>query len=228
MNIKFGKSIEITQQLSTKAATTIAQWIGSSTVIYNQKTKKAKQDYQQWVAAGKDVDNRPIANQQVAYLTDQFDFLKEIPSQIRRNSGSKWFEALNAAKKGIRSQPKVKPKHKKRNCYVTKELFDIQAVDDKSCIIHIKPDDTKKNKGQYLCGVMMPFPKNKAGNALYLSRKGARFWLSMSYDKELDILTEQETKERVLSCTDEQLKELTTGFDLGVKKQVVSTSSILN
>jgi putative transposase len=226
MEVKFGKSIEITKQLKTSAATTIAQWIGSSTVIYNQKTLAAKREYQQWVANGKDAESKPIANQQVAYLTNEFEFLKEVPCQIRRNAGSKWFEAVTAAKKGIREQPQVKPKHKKRNCYVTQELFDIQAIDDASCIVHLKSDGTKKNKGSYLCGVVMPFSKDKAGSAFYLSRKGSRFWLSMSYDRELNILTEQETKELVLSCTSEQLQDLTTGFDLGVKKQVASSDGI--
>ena len=239
MDVKLGKSIEITKQLSGKAASTLAQWIGSSTVIYNQKTMANKEDYFAWIDAGKE-GAYPISNQQVAYLTDEFDFLKDIPSQIRRNAGSKWFEALNAFKKGLRKPPKVKPKHRKRNCYVTSELFDIQdlpckprkegeaeAVDDGSCVIHIKEDATNKNKGNFLCGVVMPFSKAKAGNSFYLSRKGSRFWLSMAYDKTLNVLSPPEVKSLVLSFSDAQLEDLTTGFDLGVAKQVVSSEGLV-
>jgi len=45
MIVKHGKSIEITDQLSPKAATAIAQWIGGYTVIYNQKTLASEADY---------------------------------------------------------------------------------------------------------------------------------------------------------------------------------------
>jgi len=121
MKVKHGHSQEITGQLSECAAMTIAQWIGSYTVIYNQKTLLSKVAYRDGCDNGEPDDLRPTANQKVAFLTDELEFLKEVPSQIRRNAGAKWFEALNAAKAGLRKHPKVKPKNKKRNCYVTKE-----------------------------------------------------------------------------------------------------------
>jgi hypothetical protein len=52
-----------------------------------------------------------------------FDFLRELPCQIRRNAGAKWFEAMNAALSGVRRRPTVRSKAKKRNRYVTSELF---------------------------------------------------------------------------------------------------------
>jgi putative transposase len=117
----------------------------------------------------------------VAYLTTEFSFLKDIPCQIRRSAGARWVNAINAAKSGLRKHPKIKSKSKKRNCYVTNELFDVQALDDERCVIQLKQDATKKQRGKYLLGVVMPFAKKDAGKALYLSRKGRRFWLSMSH-----------------------------------------------
>ena len=62
MIVKHGKSIEITDQLSPKAATAIAQWIGGYTVIYNQKTLTSEAGYQAWAIAGKPAGLRPEIN----------------------------------------------------------------------------------------------------------------------------------------------------------------------
>ncbi len=105
MKVKHGKSQEITDQLSEQAAIAFAQWIGCATVIYNQKTVQSTNDYAGWLATGANPTTKPIANQQVAYLCEPLPFLKEIPAQIRRNAGSKWIEAANAAKLGLRSPP---------------------------------------------------------------------------------------------------------------------------
>ena len=223
MKVKHGQSIEITDQLSSKAATAFACWIGCSTVIYNQKVVKSQTDYAAWIAKGKPEDARPETNTQVAYLNAELPFLKEIPAQIRRNAGAKWFEAVNAAKIGLRKPPKVKPKHKKRNCYVTNELFDVQDLSDDRCLIQIKRDATQKSKGHYLAGVVIPCKAVDVGKAFYLSRKGARFWLSICHNKEFDVLTETDVKALLVSLTDEQLDEQIKGYDLGVKRQVTGS-----
>ena len=115
MQLKRGKSIEITDQITPEVVGIIASWIGCYTVIKNQKTQQAKTDYHRWLDAGSDIDDRPKTNTQVAYLSKEFPFLKEVPSQIRRNAGAKWFEAMNAAKSGLRKQPTIRKKHQKRN-----------------------------------------------------------------------------------------------------------------
>ena len=224
MITKHGKSIEITDQLSPKAATAIAQWIGGYTVIYNQKTMASKSAYQSWLAAGKTADSRPTVDAAAAHLQAELTFLREIPSQIRRNAGAKWFESHQASLKGVRSHPTVRPKHKKRNCYVTNELFDVQPLDSKRCLIQLKTNSGKRNRGQYLTGVVMPFPAEAAGKALYLSRKGRRFWLSMSFDKTLKVMTEAEVRQYAVSLSDEELIQKMVGFDLGVKRQVTDSS----
>ncbi len=82
MKVKHKKVIEITDQLLPQATKVIAQWIGSYTVIKNQKTRLAQQAYQQWKAAGEDKENYPVVNQQVAFLNQTLPFLKTIPSHV--------------------------------------------------------------------------------------------------------------------------------------------------
>jgi hypothetical protein len=113
MKITHGKSVEITDNLSCHAAETIAQWIGCATVIYNQKTLASKQAYSDWLISGKIDSERPSINGQVAYLTTELSFLKDIPCQIRRSAGARWVVAINAAKSGLRKHPKIKSKSKK-------------------------------------------------------------------------------------------------------------------
>jgi transposase len=224
MILKRGKSIEITKQLTPEVAMIISQWIGGYTVIKNQKTLLAKDEYTRWLVAGKPENSRPKVNTQVAYLNQDLPFLKDIPSQIRRNAGAKWFEAMNAAKSGLRQQPTVRKKHQKRNCYVTNELFTVQALEDDRCVIQLKNNAMKGVKGRVVAGFVMPFSKESAGNALYLSRQGARFWLSMSHDKVFDVPTQQALKAQISSLDDEALITHITGYDLGVVRQVTGSS----
>ena len=223
MQVKHGKSIEITEQLTPESANAIAQWIGCVTVIYNQKTIQSKYDYANWVEIGKPENARPQTNTQVAHLCEELSFLKEIPSQIRRNAGAKWFESLNAAKQGLRKHPKVRPKHKKRNCYVTSELFEVQALDESRCLVQLKHNDKKSGKGSYLAGFVMPFAKKDAAKSFFLSRKGSRFWLSMTYSVDVDSISEAEVKAKLVGMSDGELIEALTGYDLGVARQVTGS-----
>jgi len=227
MKITHGRSIEITEQLTTRAAQALAQWVGGYTVIYNQKTAQSKEEYANWLGSGKSDEARPDINGQVSYLNDELTFLNDIPCQIRRSAGAKWVQALNAAKLGLRKHPKIKPKHKKRNCYVTHELFDVQAIDDKRCVVQIKQDAKKVNRGNYLIGVVMPFPKEDAGKALYISRKGNRFWVSMSFSLNKDILSEKEIKTALTNMSDSELSSALVGYDLGVKRQVTGSDKTI-
>lgn len=224
MKLKRGISIEITKQLTPDVASMIAQWIGGYTVIKNQKTLLAKAEYAHWLAAEKPEDARPNVNTQVAYLCQDLPFLKDIPSQIRRNAGAKWFEAMNGAKAGLRQQPTLRKKHQKRNCYVTNELFIVQALADGRCVIQLKNNAMKGAKGQIVACFVMPFSKEDAGNALYLSRQGARFWLSMSYDKDVDILNQTAINGKVSQLSDDALMASMTGYDLGIVRQVTASS----
>ena len=227
MQLKRGKSIEITDQMTSESASIIASWIGCYTVIKNQKTQQAKSDYGRWLEAGSDTENRPKTNTQVAYLSKELPFLKEIPSQIRRNAGAKWLEAMNAAKSGLRKQPTVRKKHQKRNCYVTNELFDVQHLDEHRCLIQLKNNAMKGAKGRVMAGFVMPFSKENAGNALFLSRKGSRFWLSMSFDKTFDVLSPKEVKARVVSLDDDELLANILGIDLGVVQQATDSGGFV-
>jgi transposase len=224
MQLKRGYSLEITEQLTTESAEIIAQWIGGYTVIKNQKTRKARDDFQDYIAQNKAETARPKANAQVAYLNANLPFLKDIPSQIRRNAGAKWLEASRAATVGLRKAPTIRKKHQKRNCYVTNELFDVQVLDENRCLLQLKNNAKKGTKSRIIAGFVLPFAKENVGKALFLSRKGARFHLSISHDKTFDVMSESDIKSHVKTLSDEEITQVIQGFDLGVKRQVTSNT----
>lgn len=225
MKTTHGVSIEITDRLSEKAAKIFAAWVGGFTVIKNQKTLEYQAAMTEWLAAGKQESHRPIATQEVSHFQAKLPFLKELPCQIRRNAGSQWFAAQQAHLKGLRGAPTVRPKHKKRNVYVTNELFVIQPLDDQRCVVQFKVDAKKTSKGEFFFGAVLPFPKEKAANSLYISRKGTRFWLSMSHELELNVEPEAAIRQRLVAMTDDEILAVTKGFDVGVVNQVMTSDA---
>ena len=73
-------------------------------------------------------------------------------------------------------------------------LKTVQALDNERCLVQLKANSKNRNRGQYPTGVVMPFAVEAAGKALSLSRKGRRFWLSMSFDKTLGVMTEEDVR----------------------------------
>jgi putative transposase len=222
MILKRGYSTEITQQLKPHCAEIIAQWIGGYTVVKNQKTIKSQEEFSTYLENDKHESFLPKNNTQVAYLTKELTFLKDIPSQIRRNAGAKWLESLNSALVGLRKAPQIRKKHQKRNCYVTNELFDVQKLDNKRSLIQLKNNNKKGDKSQIIGGFVIPFAKENVGKALFLSRKGNRFYLSLAHDQEFNVLSQKEVKNLVLKMSDKEILNVTFGYDLGVKRQVTS------
>jgi putative transposase len=222
MILKRGYSTEITEQITPECAEIIAQWIGGYTVIKNQKTIESKEEFSKYIENNKHEDFLPKNDAKAAYLNEELTFLKDIPAQIRRNAGAKWLEAMNSALVGLRKPPQIRKKHQKRNCYVTNELFDVQKIDEKRSLIQLKNNAKKGNKSKIIGGFVMPFPKEDVGKALFLSRKGNRFYLSIANDQEFDVLSQKEVKNIVLKMSDEEILNVTCGYDLGVKKQVTS------
>lgn len=226
MNITRGASIDITNQLTESSAKILASWIGGYTVIKNQKTLDHDKAVAEWIAAGKPEKQRPIANAEYSYLAKHLEFLKEIPCQIRRNAGAQWFAAHQAFVTGLRGKPVVRAKRKKRNCYVTNELFVVQHLDENRCVVHFKKDATQASNGKFFMSVVMPFSKDKAANSLFISRKGQRFWVSMSHEKEIDVPTEREIRESLVGMTDQQILDLTEAFDAGVANQLMGSNAV--
>ena len=210
---------DITNKLTEESATVLAQWVGGANVIRNQKIRDNDDAYQKWLIDGGD---KPDINQAASHIhkLEGLDFLKEIPPQIRRNAASTWFQDMTATLKGLRKAPKIRGKSKKRSCYVTRELYVVDRLDDEHCVIRIRRSNKKADLHNYILHVRMPFHKADASNSLRISRQGTRFWISTAYRKEFDVPNEQAIRDSFAGLTEQEAEALVGGYDIGVERQV--------
>ena len=218
-----GCVIDITNKLNANSAPILAQWIGGANVVRNQKIADNNLAYQNYKDKGGD---KPIVDQKASYISKkpEFDFLKDIPSDIKATAAYCWFTDMQATLKGLRKKPKVKGKTKKRSCYVTSRLFAVDYLNDDECIVRIRKSAHKKDEYNYILHVRMPFIKGDAANSLRISRQGRRFWLSMAYRKEFDVPTEQDIRDSLSGLDKNELRALVEGYDIGIARQVTSSS----
>ena len=205
-----GFSIDISKQLSKHQASVFSQWIGSSNVIRNQKII----DFKHCLSQDK------ALSQSYSFIKKNKDlsFLNDIPVQILRNSSSLAFRDAEAARKGIRKFPKIKPKHKKRNCLVTKELFFIEEIDENNSRLCIY--EHAKKKRNILFSIKIPYIKNQLSNQFYLSRQGNNFRLSGSFNNGIKLPTNEQLLKEFSHLSEDELTNLITGVDRGVVRPI--------
>jgi putative transposase len=211
-----GKKAEITNQLSGGAATRLAQWIGCFGVIWNAKVQEDKDATKIWFESGKREDFRPIPTQAAAqFINTDRPWLKDVPSQIRRNAASKWFEAKIAVLRGLRKNPSKRKVFGKKTALVTAELFEAKITNDK---LHIALKSSQKS--EYFCLVSVPLGvgQKEVPRSVWISRVGRRFFLSWSYEFQAQVDEPSVLLDRLALSPTERQDTLTLGIDLGVAK----------
>jgi putative transposase len=208
--------IEITNQLSGFAATRLAQWIGCFGVIWNAKVQEDKDATKIWFESGKAEDLIPIPNQAAAqFINAERPWLKEVPSQIRRNAASKWFEAKTAVLRGLRKNPRKRKPFGKKTALVTAELFDAKITDDR---LHIALKSSQKSACFCLISVPLGLEQQVVPRSVWISRVGRRFFLSWSYEFQAQIDDPSVLLDRLALSPPEIQDALVLGIDLGVVK----------
>jgi transposase len=211
-----GLSIDITNDLNSNAVQVISRWIGCSNVVRNQKIQEFKNNIKENIA--------PSQGYSSIKSNENLSFLKDVPPQILRNSASKVFGDLEATKKGLRLFPKVKNKFKKRNCTITKELFFVEKLGDKSriCIYN----HAKKRKS-ILFSIIVDVESDRISNQLILTRSGGRFSLSFSYNDDVVEINNEQMLEDYSHLSREELSLLVSGCDRGVARQIYTSNGLV-
>ena len=195
-----GKSYNISKELNSENAVLFAQWIGCSNVVRNSKIRESD--------LSKGVD------QAYSHIKKEYDFMKNIPVQILRNTIAELKSSFTAAEKGIRKTPKIKPKHRKRSAIITSELFTKTPVSECSTLITIF-SNANKNK-QEIFSKIVEFAADKLSNQIRISRQGSDFSLSFSFDDGIERATNDALLKDLSHLTIEELKEKTIGVDRNV------------
>lgn len=228
MTHKRGIRLEITKQLSGRAAETIAQWIGCYGVVWNCKVAENKAAYKEYLKRRADDQScePPKADQKAAHFqTESRPWLSEVPSQIRRNAAAKWREAMQAGYQGIRAFPTFRKASDKKNCYVTSELFEVVETESE-----IRIGIKKRPKRKPFCWLRFDRSRCELGspNSVWLRRQGARFWISWSYAVERELVPPEQVLSEVDSLAPKEQDAAVLGIDMGVAVPVaLSTGAMM-
>lgn len=202
-----GFSINISSRLSEKQATCFAQWIGSSNVIRNQKIR----EYQALLAQ----NNGGAINQAYSHIRKQEDlpFLLDIPVQLLRNAASSVFNDVSAMRQGLRQFPKIKNKFARRSVLITQELLLFEPHAHGSILTIFT--DAKKHKKK-LFSVILPHHPEQLSKQIRITRLGARFSLSGSFDDGVPVLSQTTLLSDYAHLDEAELLTHITGIDRGV------------
>ncbi|OXX42517.1 hypothetical protein B9J93_17590 [Vibrio sp. V17_P4S1T151] len=209
-----GFSYNISDKLNPKQATLFAQWIGSANVIRNQKINEyktfLKSKTPELIAQGyASIKNKP-----------ELLFLKDIPVQLLRNAAGSVYSDAEAAKKGLRKFPKIKNKFKKRSVVLTKEMFFVEPFQNGSRIVI---NNHAKAKRSIVFSLIVPHKPEKIGNQIRITRQGAKFTLSGSFDDGRLVLDEKQILSDLSHLSYEELELKTTGVDRGIALHICSS-----
>ena len=198
-----GKRVIINDILhSANSFETIARWIGASNVIRNQKIVEFVE---------KDFNG---IGQAYAFIKKELEFLKEVPSEILRNSASSVYSDANAFSQGLCKKPKIKSRFRKRSAIITQELFSKEPIEkDKTKIIVYSAN--RKNR-EVLFYVVVNLPCECIKNQLILSRERDKITLSFSYDDGKEQLSNDTLLRDLSYLSEDELNKVTLGMDAGV------------
>ena len=211
-----GQCIDISSRLSEKQAITFSQWIGCANVVRNQKITGFKQR----LAAGETLDQAYSAIRKHKDLS----FLQSVPVQVLRNASASAYTDVQACLKGLRKFPKIKPKHKKRSCIVTTELFIKEPLADNQTRICIY-EHGKKGR-EFLFSIIVDRQPNAISNQLRLSRQGAKFWVSFSFDDDVSRASNDELLSNLSHLDQAELLNVAVGLDRGIKRHIQTSNGL--
>lgn len=224
-----GQGKEITQQLNAEVKQIFAQWVGCANVIWDCKVAEAKTAYNKYkeaVAAGLET-TYPKPDQKYAHhKTQERAYLKGVPAQICRNAASKFHEAMTAYRQGTKGFPHFKLPNPDRHCVLTRELFEVEAVED-TLVFKIK----KSEKSKPFITIVLKKPKNLVGlpKMIEIRRHYNRYFLSYSYTQNgIEVQDEAAILKELSEASSEDQQRFIMGMDAGVKNPItLSTGTVL-
>jgi putative transposase len=199
--------------------TPLSKWIGHQRFIFNSKVSEdryfRKFKSKSLSLVGEDV---PCDQKYSQFISTDTSFLKEVPSQILRNGVYRWKSAYQRFFKRLAGRPTVKKKHGRQSVMITKELFSFYSVDQQTAMINL--GTTKHPIGTIKVNVHLDY---EVPDSIYISVHGCKWYVSFSNENDVVVATEGELLADLQHLTEEQLMEVTNGFDRNVVAPVASS-----
>lgn len=148
------------------------------------------------------------------FITEETDFLREVPSQILRNGAYRWMTGYQRFFKKLSSRPKLKNKHGRQSVLITNELYSICT---ERGVIRLGTAKHPVGEIRYTLHGEKNLPAPKS---ICIARHANKWWLSFNFTQGQEIeeepLSEQELISLFSAMPKEDLEAITTGFDRGV------------
>jgi putative transposase len=208
----------------------LSQWMGCQNLIYNAKVAEDRYFRAMGRKALSLTGMKPPVDQKYSQFKDRelTPYLYDVPSQILRNGATRFKQAYSRFFMGLANRPAFKKKHGKKSVWITGDLFKFKA-DGKL--------RKKKNKtiydhrlfigtGKYALGELKftPSDEYQVPSTITISKTGARWFVSFSYEKDVAVASEQEIMDHYRSLKHEDLEKIAVGSDRGTVSPVTADS----
>jgi putative transposase len=193
-------------------ANILSQWIGCARVIYNCKVEEDQHNYRYFKETGQ---KTPVHQAYSQFKTAERPWLKEVPSQLLRNSASNWYQAKQRVFKGLANNPRKKHKGQKDTVLLTRELFSLtEKVTSNGDVNKILKIGTKRHD----LGNLKVIYHRECGQPkqIVISKKQDCWYVSFCYETGKDILSEEAILASYSEMSKSELDAITIGIDRGI------------
>jgi putative transposase len=198
---------------------TLSKWMGCARFVWNAKCEENKYlttFARKYLPVG---TYAPTDAKYSQYKDKELSpWLKDCPSQILRNSVSKWYFTYEDFKVKKCGKPKKKKKTSGGSIYLTNELFSFSKENGR---LKLFIGSKRNNIG--VLELNYHTYNFKEPNSIRIKKKNGQYWVAFCYEddlKEDGLFTEKENLEFLKGCTKEYLEHHTVGIDRGVVRPV--------
>jgi putative transposase len=203
----------------------LSQWMGCARFIWNAKCDEhryfnifARKYHPIGVYA-------PIDCSYAQYKDDELSpWLKECPSNILRNSASRWYCTYQNFMSGLCGKPKRKRKTSSGSIYLTRELFRFEKCEDGVTRLFI---GAVRNNIGYLS--IRNHDSYQEPKSIYIKKRNGCYWVAFCYEDDLDnseMHTPKDNLKYLSKAPKEYLEKHTIGIDRGVVRPVQAGNEV--
>lgn len=204
----------------------LAHWFGACRVVWNAKT--AELGY--WRTFRRHSLQHtgvplPVDQSYSHFKTELTPWLSDVPSQILRNTASRWFTTYQRHLKGLGGSPRFKKKGERASVLLTRELFEFaERVDSRTGEprLTLRIGTRKFPFGELSFTAHRPF---EVPNSVTIVREAGRYFVAFSWEDGLgEPATDAELFEQYARLPESDLVERTVGLDRNVVAPVAAST----
>lgn len=193
----------------------LSQWMGCARFLYNAKCDENRY-FRGFAAKFSTYDKIPLDRAYSQFNSEETSWLKDCPSEIRRNSVDQWHKAYwKYIKKEVKGRPARKKKH--RNS-LTLDSKCFRFEDNDLFIFDSKKWQFGQLKVKLTPRARLAIKKNEI-KTLIIKKQAATYTVSFCFDDPLaqdEAFSDEEHFQFLKGKTEDELKSMVKGYDRGI------------